>query len=216
MNKYIWVFLFLGMMFLTGCSSSGEVMTVEENKSGSLEKHEADEVEQSSAEGSDSGTDCVSQNVDGKGSVQGEGLEGTIYVYVCGHVETPGVYQLPAEARVCDALQLAGGVTEDGNPEALNQAECMTDGQTLYVPGLDENVDVAGMTQQSKEDGLININQADREMLMTLPGIGESKADMIIQYREEHGNFQSIEELMDIPGIKEGVFNKMKEKITCR
>lgn len=51
---------------------------------------------------------------------------------------------------------------------------------------------------------------------MTLPGIGESKADMIIQYREEHGDFQSVEELMDIPGIKEGVFNKMKGKIICR
>ena len=83
-----------------------------------------------------------------------------IYVYVCGHVEKPGVYQLSADARICDALELAGGVTKEGRPEALNQAEHMTDGQTLYVPGMEEKTGETVL----EDDGLVNINQADREI----------------------------------------------------
>lgn len=136
--------------------------------------------------------------------------ETCIYVYVCGHVSQPGVYQLSADSRICDAITLAGGITEDGNGEALNQAEHMTDGQTLYVPGWEEE---SSKEQTVQDDGLLNINTASKEELMTLPGIGEAKADTIIQYREEHGAFQSIEELMSISGIKEGVFNKIKNSI---
>ncbi|MDE6761312.1 MAG: ComEA family DNA-binding protein [Lachnospiraceae bacterium] len=133
-----------------------------------------------------------------------------IYVYVCGYVKQPGVYCLTEESRICDALLLAGGVLEDGNAEALNQAEHVTDGQTLYVPGIGENIRAESA---SEEDGLLNINTAVKEDFMALPGIGESKAVAIIQYRQEHGSFESIEELMEIPGIKEGVFNKIKDKI---
>ncbi len=133
-----------------------------------------------------------------------------IYVYVCGYVKQPGVYCLSEESRICDALRLAGGVLEDGNAEALNQAEHVTDGQTLYVPGIGENI---REESASEEDGLLNINMAVKEDFMALPGIGESKAADIMQYRQEHGSFKSIEELMEIPGIKEGVFNKIKDKI---
>ena len=130
-----------------------------------------------------------------------------IYVYVCGCVENPGVYSLERDARICDALQMAGGVTKKGQPESLNQAEHMTDGQTIYVPGRNET------SANQEDDGLVDINKADKEQLMTLPGIGESKADLILQYRQEHGDFETIENLMDIPGIKEGVFNKIKDCI---
>lgn len=136
--------------------------------------------------------------------------EACIYIYVCGHVKQPGVYQLSADARICDALVKAGGVSEDGNAEALAQAEHMTDGQTIYVPGMEEKNNGEANTE---DDGLVNINTAGKEELMTLPGIGESKAVTILQYREEHGSFQSVEELMEIPGIKEGVFNKIKSSI---
>ena len=131
----------------------------------------------------------------------------SIYVYVCGHVRNPGVYPLTPESRICDALEAAGGVLEDGNAQALAQAEHVTDGQTLYVPGYGE--DTAQQVAE-EEDGLVNINAAGKEELMELPGIGESKADRILEYREEHGAFETIEELMEIPGIKEGVFNKIK------
>lgn len=186
MKKTIILFLLLGVSCVIGCSKQDEVMTA--------------------AESTYASNDSVS---DRQTMVETTTQElSIVYVYVCGHVECPGVYPLEVGARICDALELAGGVTEEGKPEALNQAEYVEDGQTIYVPSVDEEVESA-----EAEDGLVNINQADKETLMTLPGIGESKADIIIQYREEHGAFESIEELMNIPGIKEGVFNKIKSLI---
>lgn len=134
-----------------------------------------------------------------------------IYVYVCGHVNQPGVYALDNGARICDALEKAGGTLEDARAEALDQAVCVSDGQTIYVPGIEEAQEGTQSSQES--DGLVNINQAGEDELMTLPGIGQSKAAVIIQYREEHGGFQSTEELMNIPGIKQGVFDKIKNSI---
>ncbi len=133
-----------------------------------------------------------------------------IYVYVCGAVNAPGVYRLPAGSRVYEAIEAAGGMNESAAAEALNQAERLSDGQQVYMPGRDENADpTAGM----QEDERINLNTAGREELMTLSGIGEVKAESIIRYREEHGRFQSIEELKQIDGIKEGLFNRIKDKV---
>lgn len=196
MNKSIWLFFILGISLLMGCNSSGTMMTAVSG--------EQDMIPEQSEEGA-----AVEEFSDYDGGNQ----EQEVYVYVCGYVKEPGVYRLPVDARICDALELAGGVTEDGQPEALNQAEHVTDGQRLYVPGLAED---AGQQIQVEDDGLLNINLADREQLMMLPGIGESKADTILQYREEHGTFDSVEELMKIPGIKEGVFNKIKDRIKCK
>lgn len=203
MNKFICLFFILGVSLLTGCYHSAEVMTA------SVEQAEQSDRElPDSSVGQNLGTESDNVYSD---SVSDDS-EQKIYVYVCGHVNQPGVYALFKDSRICDALEMAGGVTDDGKPEALNQAEHMTDGQTLYVPGRDETLAM----QTEVDDGLVDINQADRESLMTLPGIGESKADDILQYREEHGAFASIEELMEIPGIKEGVFNKIKDKIKCK
>lgn len=176
------------IMTLAGCEQADTFTIATENKSTA----EGLQVEESAETG------------------QANTTEACIYIYVCGHVKQPGVYQLSVDARICDALAKAGGVTADGNAEALAQAEHMTDGQTIYVPGNEES-DNSG--QNIEDDGLININTASKEELMTLPGIGESKAVTILQYREEHGSFQSVEELMEIPGIKEGVFNKIKSSI---
>lgn len=186
MKKTIILFLMLGVSCVMGCSKQDEVMTAAESTCASND----------SASGGQTVVETTTQELS------------LVYVYVCGHVERPGVYPLEVGARICDALELAGGVTGDGKPEALNQAEYVEDGQTIYVPGIDEEAESA-----ETEDGLVDINQADKETLMTLPGIGESKADIIIQFREEHGAFESIEELMNIPGIKEGVFNKIKNSI---
>ena len=92
-------------------------------------------------------------------------------VYVCGAVENPGVYELPENSRVYEAVAMAGGMTEDAGMEAVNQAELVTDGQMLR------------------------------------------KAEALFQYREAHGRFSSIEEIMNVDGIKEGVFNKIKDSI---
>ena len=137
-----------------------------------------------------------------------------IYVYVCGQVVNPGVYCLPTGSRIYEALEAAGGVLEGASPEMLNQAGKAEDGQKIYVPSAQETVDsVSGLEEVPSDDGKININTADKEQLITLPGIGESKAEKIIEYREKNGNFKSIDELMEIQGIKEGVFEKIKDRI---
>ena len=142
------------------------------------------------------------------------------YVYVCGAVEQPGVYLLQSGARVYEAITLAGGLTEDAAGNALNQAEPVLDGQMIQVPTKEEAArsDAGGSAQEpdrmQTEDGKININTASAEMLMTLPGVGQSKAESIIAYREEKGTFSSIEAIKNVNGIKDGVYNQIKDKIT--
>lgn len=142
------------------------------------------------------------------------------YVYVCGAVEQPGVYLLQSGGRVYEAITLAGGLTEDAAGNALNQAEPVSDGQMIQVPTKEEAAfSDAGESAQEPdrmqaEDGKININTASAEMLMTLPGVGQSKAESIIAYREEKGTFSSIEAIKNVNGIKDGVYNQIKDKIT--
>ena len=136
--------------------------------------------------------------------------EPSIFVYVCGQVHCPGVYEMHEGARVTDAIEAAGGMTEEAAREFLNLAALLGDGQKLYVPTIDE----AMQEKQSSADGKVNINTADAGELMSLSGVGEAKAEAIIRYREEKGGFRSIEEIMSIEGIKEGVFQKIKDKIS--
>ena len=105
----------------------------------------------------------------------------------------------------------------EGAGNFVNQAATVMDGEQLYVP-FQAEVEMGVMDSEGKESGesSVNINTAGLEELMTLPGIGESKAQAIIQYREEHGGFQSIEELTNIAGIKNGVYEKIKELVRIR
>lgn len=140
-----------------------------------------------------------------------------IFVDVCGEVEQPGVYELEPESRVYEAIERAGGMTDDAAGSYLNQAEKLTDGQKVYVPSEDEAAE-GRMVQEmpgasSPQDGKVNLNTASKEELMTLSGIGEVKAESIIKFREEQGGFSSAEDIMKIEGIKEGVFNKIKDQI---
>lgn len=148
-------------------------------------------------------------------------------VYVCGAVNVPGVYELPAGSRVYEALDAAGGTCPEADPVYLNRAEEIQDGQQIYVPTAEEAKELGqpgaagtgGIVPGAKETqsgagGKVNLNTASKEELMTLTGIGEAKAESIMAYREEHGRFTSVEELMQIPGIKEGVFRKIRDSIT--
>ena len=166
----------------------------------------------------------------------GSGSMEHIFVYVCGAVNTPGVYELEAGARLYEAIARAGGVREDGAEESINQAQAVSDGERLYIPtdeevrqGLDAYLlsgsaggDAAAGSQSavpggpsgSSAGGKVNINTASREELKTLNGIGDTRAGSIVVYRESNGPFGSIEDLMKVEGIKEGVFNKLKDDIT--
>lgn len=141
---------------------------------------------------------------------------GFCYVYVCGAVNSPGVYALPEGSRIYEAVQLAGGLREDACAESVNQAECLTDGQMIKILTEEEVLELEEETIQAdvdSSDGRVNINTASVTELMTLPGVGQSKAEAIVAYREEHGAFLAIEEVMNVTGIKEGVYNQMKDHI---
>ena len=136
-------------------------------------------------------------------------LQEKIYVYVCGAVKNPGVYELTEGSRAFEAIQAAGGFSEEAAEYEVNQAEILKDEMKLYIPSWQDLE-----AQKEKAAGKININSATQADLMTLPGVGEAKANQIIQYREEHGAFQCIEDIMLISGVKEGLFNKIKDYIT--
>ncbi|MFA9378099.1 MAG: helix-hairpin-helix domain-containing protein [Lachnotalea sp.] len=139
--------------------------------------------------------------------------EQEIYVYICGEILNPGVYQVEQGARMYQVVELAGGVLDTGAENYLNLAESVSDGQKIVVPSQEEAKQLE-VIQEEASSQYININTANEETLTTLPGIGASKAKSIISYRESKGGFTSIEELMEIEGIKEGVYNKVKDMIT--
>ena len=160
-----------------------------------------------------------------------------IYVDVCGAVANPGVFQLAAGSRVFQAIEAAGGYLPEAALTCVNRAGVLTDGQQLYILTQEEmerqGLDPAemagasdgqmngsagtgqntGMTAQVQQDNRININTADEAQLTTLTGIGATRAQAIIAYREENGPFAAIEDIMNVQGIKEGTFAKIKDEI---
>ena len=140
--------------------------------------------------------------------------ETTIYVHICGAVQKPGVYEVPENYRLYELLEAAGGATDEGCADALNLADILQDGQRIVIPTASEAETMQTMTEYVASDGLVNINTASMQELMTLPGIGEAKAADIIQYREEYGEFQTINDIMKISGIKDALFQKIKDRIT--
>lgn len=144
-------------------------------------------------------------------NIQKNDLE-SIFVYVCGAVVNEGVYELPVGSRAYEAIEKAGGLRADAAAAQINQAEILSDEKQLYIPTKYEVLQQQEL-QKEETDGRININSATREELMTLPGVGEAKADSIVKYREVNGPFQSIEDIMMISGIKNGLFEKIKDYI---
>lgn len=135
-----------------------------------------------------------------------------IGIYICGEVRKPGVYELMPGSRVTDAIDAAGGVTGKASLNSINLAEYIEDGQKITIPSKAEEKKKEEQ-QKATGQGMVNINEADIADFMTLPGIGESKANDIIAYRQEHGDFGTITDIMNVPGIKDGIFNRIKDKI---
>ncbi len=133
------------------------------------------------------------------------------FVHVCGAVAAPGVYELPAGSRLEGAISAAGGFSEDADRDYYNLAQIAEDGEQIRVPAKSGS---AGYTENgSYDDGLVDINTASATELASLPGIGAVKACAIIEYRDKNGRFGSIEDIMNVPGIKESLFSKIKGKI---
>lgn len=149
----------------------------------------------------------------------------TVLVHICGEVQTPGVYELACDSRICDVLLLAGGFTADADTEAVNMAAGIEDGMQIVIPTETDrtqemtgnSLDRTGETAAGKtESQPVNINTADKETLMSLPGIGAGKAEAVIAYREAGGVFKDIKDIMLVDGIKEGVYAKIKDKICVK
>lgn len=187
------------------------------------------------AQGESSGPETVSEDDGTAGRTTGR-----IFIHVCGEVTIPGVYDLEEGSRIYQAIEMAGGFTEDAAQDFLNMAESLEDGMKIQVPNRKEAgewdtrkavtyPESTGWTQEKEAAGAggfqersnsntgtakVNLNTAAKEQLMTLKGIGEARAEAIIAYRQELGPFTRIEDIMEVSGIKEAAFQKIKEDIT--
>ena len=195
----IYIIITVLAFFITGCGSEELIIT--------------NSKEEITAEGSSVSEDDI-QYTD-------ETENESVCVYVCGAVVNEGVYYLDASARKEEALFAAGGYAEGAASGYINLAEKVKDGERIYFPFENEITEsdmisdnISSDKEINSESSKVNINTAGKEELMTLPGIGESKAQLIIDYRNENNGFDSIEELMNIDGIKEGIFNKIKDYVT--
>ena len=177
---------------------------------------------------------------------------GVIYVHVCGAVVSPGVYELETGSRVYEAVQRAGGFTENAEQNYVNQAQVLEDGVKLVIPTREEAAAVEeretafasekaqeGVSDQPQDgagkeigivggtapegqgrdtdgvqDGRVNINTASAAQLCEIPGVGATRAAAIISYRESHGAFEKPEDIMKVNGIKEGMYEKIKDSIS--
>lgn len=213
MKNKIGIILCLLLVFLSGCQKGASAYFEESETVVEYTKEEQDSVPEEVA---DLHTSAKSES-ESKQEKEPEAENRTeCYVYICGAVVHPGVYQLASGSRIYEAVAMAGGLTEDASADSINQAEEVTDGQMIKILTIEEAQMTVSQTEVKEEgaEGKVNLNTADASQLMTLPGIGASKAESIIAYREEQGGFTSVEELMNIAGIKEGVYSKIKDKIT--
>ncbi len=187
---------------------------------------------------SDSGSDILENPAGSSGYAEADTTDGSvsenlpagkaedgpvgIFVYVCGAVHCPGVYEVPDTSRIWELVELAGGFTDDADVYGVNLAQTVADGAMIRIPTVEESaaglsVGDSGMPAAGVaggNNGKVNINTADVAQLTALNGIGEVKAASIVAYREEHGSFHSIEEIMEVSGIGEGTYDKIKEDIT--
>ena len=239
----------IGMLLLLFCSlcGCGERKEAEQLIGTAAEAAALGEVQTGSA-GGEAGENSEGASVAGEGlgesrtgSAGGEagessaGIAGTgenltessaqVAVYVCGAVERPGIVYLPEGSRKADALEAAGGFSEDADRNYVNLAAKIKDGEQIYFPTLAEGLVSEGLVSEAEktvlgeadgkaEGGAVNLNTADVATLCTLTGIGEARARDIIRYREQNGRFECREDIMKVSGIKEGTYEKIKEQIS--
>lgn len=146
-----------------------------------------------------------------------------IKVYITGEVKNQGVIELEEGDRIADAIEKAGGQTEQASLKNVNLAYQLEDGQKIYIPNVNDNeteiIDdgASGVVDDTTANQtVVNINKADETELQSLNGIGESLATSIVQYRKENGKFETIEDLKNVPGIGDSKFENIKEYIKVK
>ena len=145
--------------------------------------------------------------------------EAVIFVDIKGAVKNPGVYQMKAGDRVKDALDAAGGLTDEADSQKVNLAKRLEDQMVIVVPKFGEEAEEipAGATsKEATKEGNVNINTATVEELKTLKGVGEKKAEAIIEYRKKNGSFKTKEDLMKVRGIGKKLFESFQERIVTQ
>lgn len=193
------------------------------------------EAGESSAGASGTGEGLGERRTGSAGGESSAGIAGTgenltessaqVAVYVCGAVERPGIVYLSEGSRKAEALEAAGGFSEDADRNYVNLAAKIKDGEQIYFPTLAEGLvserlvseaekTVPGEAGGKEEGAAVNLNTADVAALCTLTGIGEARARDIIRYREQNGRFERREDIMKVSGIKESTYEKIKEQIS--
>ncbi|MCY8918011.1 helix-hairpin-helix domain-containing protein [Bacillus atrophaeus] len=157
------------------------------------------------------------QQQESKGDADGE----KIIIDIKGAVKHPGVYELKTGDRVSQAIEKAGGINSEADEKQVNLAELLQDGTVVYIPSEGEEPTQSATANASVQNGagkeaLVNINTASLEELQAISGVGPSKAEAIIAYREENGKFQAVEDITNVSGIGEKSFEKIKSAITVK
>ena len=160
----------------------------------------------------------IDHNDDGDVYTETTTEQTTIVVYITGEVNKPDVYSLAKDSRLVDLVEKAGGFTDKAYIDDLNLAQLLNDGEKIVVQSIEniseESLNVPQDAQTEEDEGMININTADKDKLDSLPGIGEKLADAIIAYRDEYGEFSSVDEIKEVDGIGDGIYEKIKDSIT--
>ncbi len=233
--------------FLCGCTRKEELLFLTEEtipeENGAAESADIDGTTPS-RQGAGTASESAEAPVEEMSVKEPAAESSLLYVHVCGAVKAPGVYELPAESRVYEAVQAAGGFSEDAEQNYVNQAQILTDGTKLVIPTRAEAAvaadggepdpgaaageksgaalqfgiisdETAPADENAKPaDAKININTASTKELCDIPGVGETRAAAIVSYREAHGSFAKPEDIMKVSGIKEGMYEKIKDSIS--
>lgn len=151
--------------------------------------------------------------------------EEKIIIHVTGAIKKQGIVEVKEGARISDVIDAAGGTTNEADLTKINLAYSVEDGQKIYVPNINDKIDIENVTEGAGENVLennngksskVNINTASQTELETLSGIGSSTALKIINYREENGDFEKIEDIKNVPGIGEAKFKSLKDDICVK
>lgn len=206
------IVILLGILVISGCEKDGILISEGNGKEEYLTRGDISEEYLTRGEMTDEY--LLEEN-----KWTGNGLDETGYadlankkmpcVYLCGAVNNPGIYEITEGTRLYEIVEEAGGLDEEADIDSINLAAVVKDEEQIRIPYIGETIVV-------EEDSRVNINTASVEELCKIPGIGESRAKAIIDYRESAGGFETEEELMQISGIKSATFNKIKNYIRVK